>query len=981
MFDAKTGRVFALPAGCDFPAALVAGLQARLAGQSAQSMARVTLYVNTARMQTRIKQIFAANGAAFLPKLRLITQLDQDPRLALPVAESPLRQHLQLATLIEGLLRAQPDLAPRSAVYDLALSLSALLDEMQSEDVSPQAVGRLDVSGHSAHWARAQAFLNIVAPLFAQGQGAGARQRLAAKMLADLWAANPPQDPILIAGTTGSRKVTAEFMQTVLSLPQGAVILPGFDFDLPQTVWQHMDDALTSEDHPQYRFSSLMNRLAIGFKDVTLWHNTPAPAPDRNRLVSLALRPAPVTDQWLRDGPSLPDLRPATADLTLIEAPSARAEALAIALVLRKAAEDGIKAALITPDRNLSRQVTAALDRFGILPDDSAGRPLALSAAGRFLRHTAALRVEPLSKDRLLTLLKHPLSFSGAERGAHLMFTRELELHLRRYGPAFPDHASLTSWAKARSFSGVVEWAAALRGVFDAKSDWEPRDLNEHIAAHIDVSQQLAQGGEGPGSGALWQGEAGIAAHKLLVELGDAASAASPMTAQDYRHLFETLLQSQTLREPQISHPNILIWGTIEARVQGCDLVILGGLNEGIWPKAPAPDPWLNRKMRASAGLLLPDRQIGLAAHDFQQAIGAPKVVLTRALRNADSETIPSRWLNRLKNLTKGLPNQFGPEALDEMTTRGKFWLDLARCVDQPSPEMMRLPALQPSPRPAPVPPISARPRELPVTAMEHLILNPYHVYARYILGLRRLAPMRASADSRDQGTAVHLILEQFVKSRPENESSGSARARLHALATQVFAQHIAFPAARALWLAKLMHVADFFFAQDKKWGGVPQVIENKGRYQVPDLDFTVTATPDRIDLLPDGRLHLIDYKTGAVPSKDAQAKHKKQLLFTAVMAQNGAFATLGAPDVAKISYLSLSRGTKALETDLTPELIAAEAQTLHTLITAYMSPDIGYAARRADFSAKNSEYDHVMRFGEWDTSDRAVSIIVGKRL
>lgn len=978
MFNPATGRVFALPPGCDFPAALVAGLRARLAGQSAEAMSRVTLYVNTERMLTRITQIFAQTGAGFLPKLRLITQLDKDPRLSLPPADPPLRQLLHLSTLTQALLHSQPDLAPRAAVFDLAQSLSRLLDEMQGEGVSPAALARLDVSGHSAHWARAQAFLAIVTPLFDQGAGAGARGRRAARLLADLWTATPPQDPILIAGTTGSRKATAEFMQTIAALPQGALILPGYDFDLPHSVWQHMDDALTSEDHPQFRFRRLMDRLDIGPSDVQLWHDVPAPAPARNKLISLSLRPAPVTDQWLRDGPELPDLRGATADVTLIEAPSARAEALAIALVLRQAAEDGVRAALITPDRNLSRQVTAALDRFGIVPDDSAGHPLALSAAGRFLRHTAALRIEPLAIDRLLTLLKHPLTASGAGRGAHLLLTHELELHLRRRGPAFPDHAAVLTWAAERKIAGAQEWAQTLAPIFSAKADGNRQQLAQHIAQHLALSEAVARGGDADGAGTLWSGEAGAAAQKLLADLAQAADAASPMTAQDYRHLFDTLIQSQTLREPQIAHPNIVIWGTIEARVQGCDLVILGGLNDSIWPKLPDPDPWLNRKMRRDAGLLLPDRQIGLAAHDFQQAIGAPRVVMSRALRNADSETIPSRWLNRLTNLLSGLPDNHGPAALSEMQSRGAAWLDLARAIDRPSADLGRQPSLRPNPRPAPIPPLAARPRELPVTAMEHLILNPYHVYARYILGLRPLPPMRAAADARDQGTAVHLILETFVKTSHLGETRAQARARLQAIATDVFAQNIAFPATRALWLAKLMHVADFYLAVNETWGGTAQIIEKKGIYRLDDLGFTLTATPDRIDRLPDGRLHLIDYKTGAAPTQDAQAKHRKQLLFTAVMAQNGAFASLGPSQVAKISYLSLSRSEKTVDTDLSEADLAAELDILHALIAAYQRADTGYTARRADFSDRVGDYDHLMRYGEWETSDPAVSIPVG---
>ncbi|MCL4676705.1 MAG: hypothetical protein KJZ59_11995, partial [Pararhodobacter sp.] len=70
----------------------------------------------------------------------------------------------------------------------------------------------------------------------------------------------------------------------------------------------------------------------------------------------------------------------------------------------------------------------------------------------------------------------------------------------------------------------------------------------------------------------------------------------------------------------------------------------------------PKPDPWFNRPMRLAAGLLLPERQIGLSAHDFQQAIGGAEVVLAHATRNAEAETVPSRWLNRLTNLVAGLP-------------------------------------------------------------------------------------------------------------------------------------------------------------------------------------------------------------------------------------------------------------------------------------------------------------------------------------
>ncbi len=90
--------------------------------------------------------------------------------------------------------------------------------------------------------------------------------------------------------------------------------------------------------------------------------------------------------------------------------------------------------------------------------------------------------------------------------------------------------------------------------------------------------------------------------------------------------------------------------------------MILGALNDGTWPALAAPDPWLNRAMRKAAGLLLPERQIGLSAHDYQQAVAAPRVVLSRAIRSVKRKTVPSRWLNRLTNLMEGLPESTDPK-------------------------------------------------------------------------------------------------------------------------------------------------------------------------------------------------------------------------------------------------------------------------------------------------------------------------------
>lgn len=959
--------VFALAPGIDFPAALVAGLRARMAGQPPEAMAGVTLYLNTQRMRRRVTELLVAEGAAYLPRLALVTDLGAGIP-GVPAAVSGLRRRLELTQLVAGLLQAQPDLAPRAALYDLADSLAGLMDEMHGEGVSPDAVAAVDVSDHSAHWARTKAFLGIVAPFFQGGApDAQTRQRMLVERLLALWQAAPPQGPVIVAGSTGSRGTTALLMQAVARLPQGVLVLPGFDFDMPAPVWDRMGDAMTAEDHPQFRYRRLIDALGISPEDVRLWHDTAVPDAGRNRLVSLSLRPAPVTDQWLVEGAALPDLTAATAKMTLIEAQTPRGEALAIALVLREAAENGVRAALISPDRMLTRQVTAALDRWGILPDDSAGRPLALTPPGRFLRHVAGLMGRKLTSDTLLALLKHPLALSGGDRGLHLRLTRELELRLRRKGPAFPDGPFLRDWATARPEDGAALWGNGVADGLDALAMASEAPLTDHVALHWRVAEALAGAG-------LWEKEAGAAALSTMQELQAEADAGGLFGVADYRDLFEAVIAKGEVRESLTPHPHVMIWGTLEARVQGAELVILGGLNDGIWPKLPEPDPWLNRKMRKDAGLLLPERQIGLSAHDYQQAIAAPRVVLTRAVRNAEAETVPSRWLNRLMNLMEGLPDQNGKAALAAMRARGRVWVKRAAKLEEPEA------TVAPAHRPSPKPPVSVRPKELAVTRVGLLIRDPYAIYAQYILRLRPLDPLRPEADAALRGQVLHKILEDFAKTRAAGETRTAAKARLLDIAARVLLEQTPWPAARALWLARMARAADFFLSFDARLGGVPVWLEDKGKVKLTGLDFTLAGTPDRIDRLPDGRLHIIDYKTGTPPTKAAQKSFDKQLLLAAAMAERDAFKGLEGSQVALISYVGLGSSPKLEETDITPEVTGEVWEGLYRLIAHYLDEGSGFTARRAVQKERFAgDYDHLSRYGEWETSDPAVAEVVGK--
>ncbi|MEO0371067.1 MAG: double-strand break repair protein AddB [Pseudomonadota bacterium] len=966
MLDPVTGpRVYAVPLGVDFPKALVDGLQVRAKSHPPEDLARVQVIVNTRRMARRVRTLFDAGPPCLLPKISLVTQPADDWFLAdIPEVVSPLRRRLELVQLVTALLDSQPGLAPRNSIYDLADSLVKLMAEMHGEAVDPGAIDTLDISDQSGHWARITTFLSIIRHYFdvERAPDPEDRQRRIVDALIELWRTNPPKHPIILAGSTGSRGTTHALMQAIAQLPQGAVILPGFDDHMPDQVWDALRGAQTQEDHPQYRFSALFQALDMSHRDVLDWVSTQPVIPARNSALSLAMRPAPVTDQWLTEGPSLSGISEAFEDVTLIEAPTQRIEALVIAMRLREAAENGEKAALITPDRALTRQVSAALDRWNVTADDSAGIPLHLSAPGRFLRHVAEILHRPLSCELLLTLLKHPLTHSGGNRGPHLRLSRELELYLRRNGPPFPTVQSINAWATGVKDPFARPWVDWLLGTVFMDPMEETANLSDLTKSHIQRATGIAAGPDCEGAGALWEGEAGREAQKIVSELAGNAEFGGRMRPMDYATLFHSILSSAQVRNARDPHPDIMIWGTLEARVQGADVLILAGLNEGSWPEAPSPDPWLNRDMRRQLGLLLPDRRIGLSAHDFQQAALCKNVVLTRSMRSDDAETVPSRWLNRLQNLLSGLPEQGGKKALEEMCSRGKTWLQRAELLEAKI-------VSDPAQRPSPCPPTAARPKQLSVTQIKTLIRDPYAIYARHVLRLRPLDPLMRVPDALLRGIVVHEALEGFVQNTKDDLTAVTAEGFMNAIAAKL-EEAVPWAEARLMWEARLTRRADDFVEREatRRTIAQPGLLETRGKSELTDLGFTLTAEADRIDIDANGRLHIYDYKTGDPPSEKVQRAFDKQLLLEAAIAERDGFGGLPPAPVARAVFIGLGNGKPEEPAPIDTESPDVVWDEFHRLISVYMGEKRGFTARRAPQSVQHDgEYDHLARFGEWD--------------
>ncbi|HEX3538224.1 MAG TPA: double-strand break repair protein AddB [Stellaceae bacterium] len=975
-------NIFSIAADRPFLATLARGLVDRT-GDDRLALTRITVLLPTRRAARSLREAFlrltgegADPGAPLLlPRMRAIGDLDDDELsvgiedagdgLVVPPPLPELRRTLLLTQLIlkwSGRPGGDRLLAGQAA--GLAGALARLLDAAATDGAEFTRLRDLAPAELAEHWQKVLDFLDILPgawPGILVEEGAldpAERRNRLLRRQAQLWRQAPPAHPVIAAGLVGGFPALDELLGCVAWLDQGAVILPGLDRRAEPGEWAEIG---ADPAHPQHLLARLLAGLEIAPEDVRDWPPGYRAAPTARRarlhLAAEALRPAATTDRWRALPPPEPD---ALAGLSRYDCASPQDEAVTAALLLRRQLETpGATAALVTPDRELARRVAAELTRWGIEIDDSAGLPLNRTPPGAFLRLVLDLADSDLAPVPLLAALKHPLAAGGLPRDAFRDRARRLEEKIRgpRPAPGFKGlQDALGADAELHLF---VERLRLCLGALPDLLASKDASVAELATVQIAAAERLAATDEKEGAALLWRELAGEAAALFCHELIAAARDFPPLAGRDYPALFEALAAGAVVRPAFGRHPRLAIWGLVEARLQQADRVVLGGLNEGTWPGPAAFDPWMSRQMREEFGIALPERAIGIAAHDFAQALGAPQVALTRAARREGVPTVPSRWLLRLDAVLRaaGLENALGPEP------------DIAGAVlarNLPGPH-------RPRPVARPCPPVTARPRQLSVTQVEMWRRDPYAIYARHILRLRPLDDLDADPSRADLGNAVHEALAQFVGRHPHGLPVDAERELLE-IAENSFADWLSRPSIWAFWWPRFERVARWFVAEEAARHGdiALSVSEQRGTLVVaaPAGPFTVSAVADRIDRLTDGGLVIIDYKTGQLPQKrEIDNGLALQLPLEGAIARDGGFAAI-AGEPRRLEYWRLSGGEPAGQRkpigDGDPvALIDRTVAEVTALVARFDNPGEPYLVVPVlQWRPRYSDYEHLERLG-----------------
>jgi len=976
----------------------------------------VTIIVPTRRASLALAEKFALalNGAALLPDIRTLggegegEGEDEEPFLplvdapVLPGAISPMERRFLLAQMINSWAKNHPDAAlidPVSGqlnpvrILQMADSLAKLIDDFAIEQVPTAALREIMPENLPRNGQLNMDFLEIVlsawpAILAQRNQvDASERRNLRLQRQAETLEEQFGGRPIIVAGSTGSVPASAELMAAIIKLERGALVLPGLDGAMGKESFDRLLDVGASpHGHPQYGLAQLLARL--GQTPPAVIELAPPAKNRRVALVRASLALAEETAEWhnIRERFSQSDIAKATKGITIVAARSEQEQALAIAIAARNALADSRSVGIIAPDRNLARRIIAELRRFDIEVDDSAGMALFQTRAGRLARQVLALKASNVAPVDLMALLSNRYVTLGYTRGQVGNLAQMIEFSLLRGQMAMPGFAGLRQLL-AQNIAGCLPHAA--RQLTKEEGEQVLRffdDLEEALgaisallavsafssaqlgAALVETLDALRAPPEGETSAQL-PGEKEL--ERWGAALTEVPVAGPMLSATNSEAVLEVLMAGFTVRKPGAARTDIAIWGRLEARLQSADLIILSALNEGSWPEVADPGPWLSRGMRLMAGLEPPERQHGLAAQDFEMAMGQQKIILTFSERVGTSPASPSRLVQRFLGFV-------GKKADDAMHERGENLLQTARRLDL-------VKQVVPARRPEPTPPASLRPRSLFITEIETLIRSPYDLYAKYVLNLKPLDPLGEEAGARERGNLIHEVFARFVEEKYDVMAQNAGQV-LRDIAADVFSVLAVQPDRRDIWLRRFAVAIEGFLAFERaRDADVKKRYAEKNlrwTFAVAGVDFTLRGRADRIDVRNDDSFEIIDFKTGATPTAaEMKAFLAPQLLLEAAILKARGFDETGPGLTSELTYIKIGAGPEAfapkkftLPKDM--DIGAASNEILRRVqshVEAYLLSDAQPMPARLLPKPNQSfrgPYEHLARSDEWTLID-----------
>ncbi len=1005
-------KFFNIPPGEDFASSLVRGLEQRFSESVREKPDRyidTVILLNNSRSLRRLENIFYESGITILPKLGLVTDISFLTNGSTAIkkeikVESRLEKLLSLEKLVFGYLMELGHYIQKDSSFDLTMSLEQILHDLTLSGSDANAFDNIDKGDLSSHRIQSLGFLKIIKEyqvylnknniLDLEGLNF-----LWLKLIEEEWKIFPPNFPIIIAGSTGSRHTTARLMKAISKLPMGWVILPGVDETMTDQCWKEIQP-----DHPQYSFKKLysyINGIKIEYNKATCPPNWTADSrkqeiKSRAKLMSYAMLPSKRLHIWQELKHELAGIfKEGLKKVSILEVSSSREEAETIALIVRMALEKKQTVSIVTPDIKNAKRVTQALKRWNITPDNSFGLDPLQTSLSRFIRLVLDFQCLRFDIHNFIALLKHPLCLKS-NRLRHLSFFRNFEVRYLRGNTFEVDifdlkRSFIKEKYKQTSKQEYTNWLTWIIDLLDYKLGIKDKKENYDLNFFIKGFESLVVKLNGLSQTFTEENKTGfqnlnpndffglehnsMSLIKIIEEIKANATHSRKLNFASFRAFFTCILKNLHIPlNPIDSTENVFIWGTLESRTQKTDICILSGLNEGVWPRRPRSDFWLNEKMRGDIGLQSQNHTLGLAAHDFQNAFMMDEVILSRSTFTDGNNMLPTRWLLRLQKLLSGAG---GIRTLKELNKRGDFYSNILFGIRKRLYNEINL-TTEPTVglRPCPMPSVKFRPTKISISSFIRLINDPYEIYAREILELKKMDPVYVPFDSRLKGIFMHELMRKFVQETMKKKPDFHQWCQQLIEITYSFIEkNIRDPRVKIRLMAEIKNKVNHIITAEieRRKTSNPTNLEITGQKKfslLSGIDIVLTAKADRIDTSGDNKVIILDYKSSK-PSEKVFKLNMPQLDLEALLANYSAFSQSKKHSDLEVGIIVL--GTKILELkkSINQEQVKKIEKGFLNIVERIFCDDWGYISKKSGLSNYSGDYDHLARYGEWSITDK----------
>lgn len=343
---------------------------------------------------------------------------------------------------------------------------------------------------------------------------------------------------------------------------------------------------------------------------------------------------------------------------------------------------------------------------------------------------------------------------------------------------------------------------------------------------------------------------------KALKALADLDQLSGVINAAEAIKRLAQLCKEQIFQPEAQEELKLQVLGMLEAAAEPLDAMWVMGMNDHVWPPPPNPNPLIPASLQRSAGTPNADSRVQM---EFAEAIhgrllaSASEVVFSSALKDGE------RML-RLSPLLHGFP--IAPTSTPLFST-------LAEMLAVDAPQHLHFLDDALAPKIAEGEHVSGGTGLLKAQA-----ICPAWAFYQYRLHARALKSPVNGLDAMERGTLVHGVLERFWADRTlhdlltmsvESLESAVAEAANQALlafnekrdATLtpkfIALEHGRLTKLTLAWLREVEMLRPMDFA----------VTARERREEISIEGISITLVVDRIDTLEDGRLVLLDYKTG----------------------------------------------------------------------------------------------------------------------